>query len=123
MKFRSILMLTSSLMAFSSLANKNIEPKLVSVTYGNSSISTEIDEGKAFSTVLENDEEMIKLSGLVTRGYRDFVVDITIVRRNKHRNSQINTSIIVKENELGIPLFIGGSENEIARLTLQAQDN
>ena len=109
-------------MAFSSLAN-NIEPTSVLVTYGNSSISTEIEKGKAFSTVLENDEDRIKLTGLVTRGYRDFIVDITIVRKNKLRNSQINTSIMVKENELGIPLFIGGSGNEIARLTLQTQDN
>lgn len=126
MKFKSTMMFAICSIAFSSFSTENVEPTSVFVTYGSSSISAVIQQGKEFSAVEENDEERIKLSGLVTKEYPDFIVDVVVVlaRENKHRKSsrEINTTILVKGEELGNPIFLGGVDDEIVSLTLHTQD-
>lgn len=125
MKFISKMMFGICSIAFSSFATENVEPTSVFVTYGSSSISAVIQKGKEFSAVEEKDEERIKLSGFVTKEYPDYIVDVVVVlvRENKHRKSsrEINTTILVKGEELGNPIVIGGVDDEKARLTLQTQ--
>lgn len=127
MKFSSKMIFVFFSIAFSSFASETVEPTSVFVTYGSSSISAVIQKGKEFSAVEENDGEKIKLSGLVTKEYPDFIVDVVVVliRENKHSKSsrEINTTILVKGEELGNPIVIGGVDDEIASLTLQTEEN
>ncbi|AVF95482.1 hypothetical protein AL552_17960 [Vibrio diabolicus] len=121
MKFKLKIILTMCLVAFGSSGNQNVEPTSVVLSYDNSSISAEIYQDRKFETIKDTDEEHVEFSGSVTKDSSDYIVDVLVVRKSKSRKSsrELNTTILVQNEQIEMPIVIGRVNSEVFSITLK----
>ncbi|CDT53229.1 putative exported protein [Vibrio coralliirubri] len=121
MKYSSKFILPMLLVAFSALGRQSVDPTSMTLTYGDSSVSAEIRKDRKFDITRSNDDENVEFSGSVTKEDTDYIVDVLVLLENKSNNSsrEINTTILVRNDQLETLIFIGGVNNERFSITLK----
>ena len=99
-------------------SKKVIEPTIIILTYGEFSISAEIEKNKTFDVIRSNEHETVTFSGLVAKQGSGYLVDIVVVRDNKtqHATRQLNTTLLIEMEELAV---VGGLNNDVFKVILK----
>ncbi|AZL83638.1 hypothetical protein EIJ81_01980 [Aliivibrio salmonicida] len=121
MKFISKVIFITCSIAFGCVANESIEPTSILLTYDSSFVLAAIQQDRKFLAVENNDEGSLELSGLVTKQYSDYLVDVVVAQERKYNQSsrEIKTTILVREDQIGKPIVLGSVNNEKFTFTLK----
>ncbi len=109
------------LVTFGALGSHNVDPASVIFSFGDSSILAEIGKDRKFEIMKSNDNESVEFSGSVTKECSDYIVDVLVVLENKSNKSsyELNTTILVHNDQVETPISIGGVNNEVFSITLK----
>lgn len=95
-----------------------IEPKQVVLTYGESSVSAQIHEGRVFEGSKDTETEKVEFSGTIQKQDNGYVVDIIVAKeaKTRHARQDLNTTVLLNLDE---PLIIGGINDDLLSIVLK----
>lgn len=111
-----ILSICSILLACS--PSDSAEPKEVVLTYGESSVSAQINEGSVFEGSKDTEMEKVAFSGAIQKQGTSYLVDIIVAREAKthHARQDLNTTVLLNLDE---PLVIGGINDDLLSIVFK----
>ncbi|KLN65292.1 hypothetical protein [Vibrio sp. VPAP30] len=109
------------LIAFSALGGQSLDLTVVALTYGDSVISADIGPDSRFKVSNRNDTDHIEFLGTVTKTSHDYLVDVRVVvdKIASYGKRELNTTMLVENEQVDAPLVIGGVNEEVFSLTLR----
>ncbi|MDC5819255.1 hypothetical protein [Vibrio europaeus] len=121
MQYSTKLFLPLWLFAFSALGGQSLDLTVVTLTYGDSVISADIGPDSRFKVSNRNDTDHIEFSGTVTKTSHDYLVDVRVVvdKVASYGRRELNTTMLVENEQVDAPLVIGGVNEEVFSLTLR----
>ena len=107
---KNSILLILPLFMFGCATHQVVEPKSVTLIYDQSKLTAEIQADDNFAAYVDNDKERIDLSGTVRNLHPDYLLDVEVIKASKvrHATNQISTSMLIKQEDLEKPIFIGG---------------
>jgi hypothetical protein len=116
MKVKLIFAMCSFLIGCSS--SQSMDPRVVVLTYGESSVSALIQEDSVFAGSNDTGMETVEFSGKITKQGADYLVDVIIIREantgNAHQN--LNTTVVLQSEE---PVVIGSFNDDLFYIFLK----
>ncbi|YCO04850.1 hypothetical protein ACB087_15210 [Vibrio sp. VNB-15] len=114
------LQLALCMVAFGVSANQEIQPTSVTLNYEQSQLVAEIKPDNHFEARIDNEQERVDFSGTVNKLHPDYTLEVLVMQASKVQRStaQVNTKVLIKQDEMQKPLMIGSVNGKSMSVTL-----